>query len=456
MVRQVRDGIPRRALLTTMPVALAMGWGRQAAIAQETSDAAFASLLAYCGVYRFADGHMTGVNRFITDARQGVLLFADYHTGAVRTLLQTSRSEFAMVLGFNPKAPAEQTVHFETNDKGVVQGLLIRAPGGADVAARKTSTRDEEISFQQDDAKLAGTLTIPQGPGPHPAILLLHGSGPSTRHSFGPYPRFFSSLGMAVLAYDKRGAGRSTGRRLDSSTGAPETLWPAYFPDDLAADALAALRLLGDRPEIDPKRIGVWGSSEGGMLATQVAARSKKVAFAINSSGFMGPLWKTILYQGAAMLRASGRPEAEIAEALAFNEFWMQVARTGKEYDTFVERRAVIARSGKTGWNFYMNGAFTSLAQMRWAWDHILTFDSLPALSRVTCPVLGLFGQADVLTEAVVASEAMRQALASGGNRDVTVKIIPNARHSLMEASTASRMAPGVFDTLRDWLVARV
>src|SRR6185503_9539490 len=127
----------------------------------------------------------------------------------------------------------------------------------------------EEVVISSGDAKLAGTLLLPRAKGPHPAIILLHGSGPLTRYSFGPYPHFFTSLGFAVLIYDKRGAGVSTGLRMDASTGT--VMKAAFYPDDLANDALAALRFLQQREDIDPKRIGFWGSSEGGMLTMQVA-----------------------------------------------------------------------------------------------------------------------------------------------------------------------------------------
>jgi uncharacterized protein len=454
-------GIARRTMLAIMPAALAMvlgsrATGAQTDVARSERDEAFAALLPFCGVYRLTDDHSIGINRFLNDAGEGVLLFADYRTNVVRPMFSDIDGAYSIGPTFDARSPVALTVRFVKAPMDGIERLVLRHGDGTEAVALKTLTRDEEVSFQQGDAKLAGTLILPEGTGPHPAIVLLHGSGPLTRHSFGPYARFFNSLGMAVLVYDKRGTGASTGRRLDASTGTPETLWPAYYPDDLLADALAALRFLQGRAEIDGKRIGFWGASEGGMLATQVAARSKDVSCAINSSGFMGPLWQTILYQGAAMLRAAGKPESEIEEALAFNRFWMQVAQTGRGYDEFVVRRDAIVRSGKTGWLFYMKGTFDSLAQMRWAWSHILAFDSLPALKQVTCPVLGLFGQSDVLTNAAEASRAMRLTLEAGGNSDVVVQIIPSASHSLMEVPSRRGMAPGVFDTLRDWLAARV
>ena len=308
------------------------------------------------------------------------------------------------------------------------------------------------MTFRNGDAKLAGTLIIPEGRRPRPAIVLLHGSGPLTRYSFGPYPGFFASLGFAVLIYDKRGTGDSTGTRIDASTG--RVMAPGKYPDDLVNDALAALRLLERRPEIDRTKIGFWGSSEGGMLATQVAARSADVAFAIDSSGFMGPLWRTTLYQAAAISRFYGASEADIKEYVAFTQQWLDVARTGQGWDAFVERREEMRRKNENVL-FWSSGEFTSVEEMRWYWDHVLSFSPLPALKTVKAPVLGIFGELDTSTEAPVAAENLRRTLTAAGNDDVTVKIVAGAGHSLSSKS-GDRMAPGVFETLRSWLLARV
>jgi len=93
---------------------------------------------------------------------------------------------------------------------------------------------------------------------------------------------------------------------------------------------------------------------------------------------------------------------------------------------------------------------------MRWAWNHILSFSPLPEVSRVTCPVLGIWGEADPLTDAPKAASAMREALSKGVKKDVTVQIFPHASHSLMETPSRTGMAPGVFAYVRQWLLARV
>jgi pimeloyl-ACP methyl ester carboxylesterase len=423
---------------------------------QPAAGEGLVALQPYTGVYRLDGNRRLGVDRFISDNGDSTLLFCDYETGLVRPLFRVSPTEFAMGPSFAIRSPVELIVQFQVDAQGAAQGLTMRPTGGAAAFAAREASRDEEVVFRHGDTTLAGTLIAQATAGPHPAIVLLHGSGPLTRHSFGPWPRFFNSLGMAVLVYDKRGTGASTGVRLDASTGAPATLSNRHYPDDLADDALAALRFLQGRTEVDRRQIGFWGSSEGGMLATQVAARSREVAFAIDSSGFMGPLWETLLYQAGALAKGRGDPELDVEETIAFTRSWMEVARTGRGYEEFLKRRQAIIASGKPALLSYESGSFTSLEQMRWVWRHILAFSPLPALRRVTCPVLGVWGEADPLTDAPKAASAMQEALSKGGNGDVTVKIFPHAGHSLMETPSRKGMAPGVFAYLRQWLTARV
>ncbi|MET0533082.1 MAG: alpha/beta fold hydrolase [Steroidobacter sp.] len=407
----------------------------------------------YAGLYRVSGDHMIGVDPFIMDDGTNAMLISDYSSGVVRRLFPAENDEFVMGAEFNSATPVELTARFVLDPLGNVKGMSFRQADGKEQVAERVPLNKEEVTFQGVDARLNGTLILPPAKRPRPAIILLHGSGPLTRYSFGPYPHFFSSLGMAVLIYDKRGTGKSTGVRMDASTGT--AMREARYPDELAGDALAAMRLLEQRDDIDPKRIGFWGSSEGGMLATQVAARSKNVAFAINSSGFMEPLWQTLRYQVGAIRGSAGVPEADIARETTFIDLWLRVARTGEGWEEFRKaEQELIAAQGS--WIFRSRGPFTSLEQLRWDWDHILSFDPTLALANVKCPVLGVFGELDVLTPAARTAENMRLAFEKAGHKDFTFKIFPSAGHSLGEQPARRRMAPGVFDTLRDWLRARV
>jgi pimeloyl-ACP methyl ester carboxylesterase len=411
----------------------------------------------YCGNYRVDNHHLIGIDQFVLeDSGESTLLISDYQSGVVRRLFPISKTDFVMGPGFAVPSPAELNVRFVVNESGDATAISIQPTAGPTSVAERIPLKQEEISFSSEHAALAGTLFLPASKGPHPAIVLLHGSGPLTRYSFGPYPHFFTSLGMAVLIYDKRGTGASTGTRMDIvSDDALAQLPAAYYPDELANDALAAFRLLQGRQEINPRKIGFWGSSEGGMLTTQVAARSKDVAFVINSSGFMGPLWQTLLYQVEATMRAGGAPNTDISQALAFTKRWLRVAQTGEDYELYQQQRQAV-RNDKKPWLFWWNDGFTSLQQMRWVWEHLLKFDPLPALKKVTCPVLGVFGELDLSTDASAAVTNIRHTLSAAGRKNFTLRIFPKAGHSLAEMPSGNRMAPGVFDTLRQWLLARV
>ena len=382
---------------------------------------------SYYGLYRISSDHMIGIDRFTPDAGESWILMSDYQSGTVRRLFPVSETEFEMGPGFNVSAPPELKLRFTTDVNGNVAGVSLSPPDGAVAFAEKVPVQEQQVTFADGTVNLAGTLLVPATKGPHPAIILLHGSGPLTRSSFGPYPHFFTSLGLAVLIYDKRGTGDSSGTHVDASHPAALAQSPTWFyPDGLADDARAALRFLRGRNDIDPRQIGLWGSSEGGMLATYVASQNKDIAFAINSSGFTGALWQTVYYQAGAKQRESGVPQSQVDEALAYTKLWLGVARTGEGYDRFIEARDE-ARKDKKPWASWSSAEFTSLEQMRWHWAHLLSFSPLPALKGVSCPVLGLWGQLDTSTEALIAERNMRAVLREAGNKDVTLKIFPNA-----------------------------
>lgn len=408
---------------------------------------------AYYGIYQIGKCHIVGIDRFASDSGETWMLMSDYQSGVVRRLFPVSDTEFEMGRSFAVQNPVELRIRF-VRDRAHVTGISLRPLEGPPVFAKRIPLREEAVAIDAGNARLSGTLMAPATPGPHAAIILLHGSGALTRYSFGPYPHFFTSLGLAVLAYDKRGSGASTGIRVDASTtGSQGRIVEEYYPNGLADDALAAFRFLQSRGDIDPKQIGVWGSSEGGMLAMYMASRNADVAFAIDSSGFMGPFSHTFLYQLGATLKASGVPPDQIDEALAFGRLWLRVSRTGDDYPRFLDEREKAVRE-KRPW--VSSREPPSLEQMRWDWAHVFSFDPLPALAKVRCPVLGMWGEFDHYTDAAQAEANMRAVLTKSGNKDFTLKVFPNANHPLMELPSESRMAPGVFETLRTWIQARV
>jgi uncharacterized protein len=422
-------------------------------VAQETppepSAASQSTYEQVAGNYKLPNGQDLAVNLFTGDNGKTTLLYTNYETGAVRQLSPVSGDEYSAGPASGVPSPVQLTFRFLKNADGTLQSVVLRQPDGRTEVARRMAVDAHDVSFTSGDLTLTGTLLVPSTKGPHPAIVLLHGSGPLPRWSFGPYPRFFASLGFAVLVYDKR------------TSGVPRT---GFYPDVFLNDAMEAFHFLETRSDIDPKRIGLWGSSEGGMLGTQVAARIPNVAFVINSSGSMMPVWEQVLYNIDAQLRADGYAASEATDAVKFETLAIDVMRTGNRWDEY--ERAQSAALQTKWWPAYFGGGkgFSSLERIRWQWEHVYSFDPTLALRNVKCPVLGLFGALDTSTPAPVAAGNLEEGLRAAGNRDVTTRVFEHGNHPLMDARTGgnaeipslTRMVPGVFETLRVWLTSRM
>jgi pimeloyl-ACP methyl ester carboxylesterase len=406
------------------------------------------------GNYQLPDGRVVGINPFSGDGGPPSPLFTDYTTGAIRTLVPQQGERFGMGPSLGVQSPIEHTLRVVRSEAGAIAGIALQRPGEDEIIAKRLPADAREVEFTSEDATLAGMLLIPPTPGPHPAIVLLHGSGPLKRYSFGPYTRFFASLGLAVLIYDKRGTGGSTG------TFFPRT---AFYPEPYLRDAVAAVKFLKTRRDINPRQIGVWGTSEGGMLSTQVAA-VENVAFAINSSGFVMPLWEQVLYNIEAQLRADGFSAAEVAEAVKFETLAIEVMRTGNNWDDYQVAQAAVLQT--KWWSAYFGSSkgFSSPEDIRWQWEHVYRFDPRPALQAVKCPVLGLFGALDTSTPARRAASNLENGLRAAGNQDVTIRIFEQGNHPLMDARSGgnaeipslTRMLPDVFGAIRTWVSSKI
>jgi len=163
---------------------------------------------------------------------------------------------------------------------------------------------EEEVAFENVAAtiRLGGTLTRPRGPGPHPAVVLISGSGPQDRDEAIMGHRPFLVLadhltrqGIAVLRYDDRGVGKSSGS------------FGTATHDDFVTDALAAVAWLKTREAIDAKHIGLIGHSEGGIVAPLAAVKQPAdIAFIVLLAGVGVPMEELLVRQGGDILRVMG------------------------------------------------------------------------------------------------------------------------------------------------------
>jgi pimeloyl-ACP methyl ester carboxylesterase len=299
----------------------------------------------------------------------------------------------------------------------------------------------EEVTFASNDALLAGTLTIPEGTPPFPALVMITGSGAQDRDEtifgFSPFKIIADHLtrgGIAVLRFDDRGVARSTGKFAEATT--------ATF----AADARAGMEFLANDPRIITSKIGLLGHSEGGIAGTMVASRHDDVAVLILIASPAIPGDSLINYQVAGAVRRGGGSEAEVNRVLGLQRQVYTAVKSGEGFERveellMEEGRASIARLPEAE-----RGAVTDsvlrlrvkgqMTSVRSPWfREFISFDPAPALRKVACPVLALFGGVDQQVPPALNREPMERAL-RGEGRDATVRVIPEANHLFLHSTS--------------------
>lgn len=249
----------------------------------ETPDAGF-------GIYRAAGHEVILAHLPDIDAATSV----DFPSGRVRVLRNV---DGAYLFGSNVGG---------SDDAGRIQILedgITRTESTQVATLQRVALRSREVRFQSGDHQLGGSLTLPPGDGPFPAVVLLHGGGAQTRDFWWVAP-FFAARGVAVLAYDKQGVAASTGN------------WQAAGLRGLAADAVAALRFVRSMPEIDARRVGFYGASNGGWVAPLAASDPEaNPAFVIARSASALPELENVALEVASDLDDAGFDADVIAES---------------------------------------------------------------------------------------------------------------------------------------------
>ncbi|HEV7133416.1 MAG TPA: prolyl oligopeptidase family serine peptidase [Gaiellaceae bacterium] len=358
------------------------------------ASAAAASLQGAVGVYRFADGSAAALVE-----QDGALRLVDYRTGALRQLAQRSRTLFVGGPGVSVPSPV------------AVRVALVGGPGGTVAAvrldgalAKRIAVTSTPASFGDGGVRIAGRLLEPPGKGPFPAVVLVPGSVPATRDTYDLWAMFFVSRGFAVLSYDKRGVGASTGTYVRAATD--QNL------RDLAADVVAGVEWLKHRHDVDARRIGLSGGSQAGWVMELAASRSRDVRWAAFQSG----------------------PAMSVGRQLAYSG----VTHEGAVDPTDAQIHAALDNAPDSG------------------------FDPRPVLAALKIPLLWQLGSVDkrMYTPETLANLAAIQA---AGTHDFTIHVYAGGAHSLRltahgtiaEERTSPGFVPGVFADLAAWLRRR-
>jgi fermentation-respiration switch protein FrsA (DUF1100 family) len=305
--------------------------------------------------------------------------------------------------------------------------------------------------------RLAGTLTLPQGAGPFPAAILIAGSGPNDRDEYlmGHKPflvlaDFLTRHGIAVLRADKRGVGQSTGD------------YAAAVSADFAADVEGGVAYLRNRPDIDRRRIGLIGHSEGGLIAPMVAAdEPAEIAFVVMLAGPGVSGADVLVEQVRLLMLSSGKSADEAAQAA---ERQRQIVHTVVSTpDESALRQKLTALLEGYGFPDGAVKAQVDKAESPW-FRSFLAYDPAATLARVRCPVLALNGDKDVQVSAAQNLPAIKAAVLAGGNTHVETDLYLGLNHLFQMATTGSpseyssieeTMAPVVLEKVANWIAAQ-
>jgi pimeloyl-ACP methyl ester carboxylesterase len=309
---------------------------------------------------------------------------------------------------------------------------------------------EREVQFDHPSGtfSLAGTLTVPSGSGPFPAVVLISGAGSQDRnYTIGnnqPQRELADGLarrGVVVLRFDDRGTGESGGEPFELS-GATML--------DLADDAHAAVSFLADQPEVILGRVGVIGHSEGGKIAPVVANRTDIVAYVVMLAGPAVVGADLVERQTVDILRAEGAPSEIIDWTLEWRRQLIEVALSDKTAsEAEVEMRQISEATFANAPPGAVGGdptpeieATIELAINPW-FRFSMAYDPVPALQDLQVPVLALLGGLDVQVSAETHEPALEDSLQN--NPNATVVVLDGLNHMFQPAITGARSE---YDTL--------
>jgi pimeloyl-ACP methyl ester carboxylesterase len=319
---------------TVGTVLLGAGIARSALQAPAVSSVEEKVLREYAGAYQWAPNAFVSLqawNEFSGFDKPGQLTAFD-ESGEIRTLYPTGRDQFFAGPGVAVSTSIESRVDFQRNGSGQIASLTWRRDGAAPRTARRVDAeKHEDVSFSSGGIRLAGTLISPTTDGPHPSLILVHGSGAENREFMLPFARFLVRRGMAVLGYDKRGVGESTGD------------WNTASFDDLAGDVIAAFEYLKTRRDLDRTQIGLLGVSQAGWIMPLAAVRAQDVAFLISISGAGISAAETTIDEAQNEMTARGMRPQVVEQIVGLMRLQYQFARTGQGWDEYAAARRTLA-----------------------------------------------------------------------------------------------------------------
>ena len=404
---------------------------------------------ALIGNYDLGDGR--GVT--LAQSGSGYLWWREWPTGRLGVFWAEDADNFVTGPGFTVIAPERARLRARRAADGEIVGLFWRDTGRAEILAPKVHLyTEEDVSFSNGDVTLSGTLLRPPGAGPHPGVVLIHGSGAQTRIGSWAQIRLaadaYARSGIAALIYDKRGAGRSTGN-FDTSNF-----------ELLAGDAAAAVRLMRSQPGIRSDFVGMSGVSQAGWIMALATRHVPDARFCIPISGGGTNVRFQERRRIEMQMRADGYPRPDIERALRLRDLRDDYASTGEGWAAL---ETYYTQVRDEPWIPYQ-GELEAPDSNDWAWLRTaFGYDVTPYWRAYRGSVFVLMGERDTLTPIAENRAAFEHALSAGGNPDYSITVLPGVGHNLWESvtggerefATRRRFVPGYPQIVIDWILAR-
>jgi pimeloyl-ACP methyl ester carboxylesterase len=337
-----------------------------------------------------------------------------------------------------------------------ISGCSLSIPRPQEPKERLYHVREVAFRGGTEGVTLVGELTTPQTGGPFPAVILIAGSGPLDRNEnvaghnvFLVLSDYLTNRGYAVLRYDKRGVGDSSGN------------YQLATMDDFANDAGAAMRWLKTQSNIDPACIGFLGHSSGGYVAP-LAAQRADAAFLVLLAAPARELAEEMDYQQTVIPKAMGKSEPWTARHMEAVRELIKIFKSAETAEQVRKQYEDLAEKYQRELDLLgisVEESLELLPAVWWMWA--VRYDPLPALKTYPGPVLAMFGSKDLQVSASANAPVMKKVLS---HEDSKVIIFPGLNHLFQPSKTGSIEAyariettfdPGAMEAIANWLDSR-
>ena len=417
---------PRKRWIVLAVLLLAGGVAWWISNREEPADTRFS------GAYRLDDGRLV----FVTP-REGDVLRYRMMNGESRALWPAGERAYTAGPGWAEPTPVEIEVAFTAFEgEGPPAGFTWKQDG-SESTARRLNLPETFFTFESGDLTLRGKLVKPEGKGPFPAVVLVHGSGDESAVDYYSDPYLFASHGIATLVYDKRGTGESEGEYTQNF-------------HVLAKDVLAAVNWLRHRPEVDASRIHLAGYSQGGWIAPLAASKTKGIRSLLIGYGPMVPITGEDRWGYVYRLRKKGFGEDALREADRLNDVLSAIVDRGE--DRWDEMGRLLDEAEGKPWFEAVKGSDSALGFVagtwmpRWvirlyaAWKLRDTggepfadrlYDPYPTVASLNgTPSLWIFGGEDSSMPTGWTIEKLETLRAMG--RPIEIAVFPKAEHGIL------------------------